>query len=95
MIKKDIDQDIDRLMKIKEEVDQAKLLKILTPDLEIISQAMYDYLVSKNLRQPDKYYFVVSHEAGEYIEGFRGQSLKFNFRLFIFNAKLCRINFLN
>ena len=72
MIKKDIDQDIDRLMKIKEEVDQAKLLKILTPDLEIISQAMYDYLVSKNLKQLDKYYFVVSHEAGEYIEGFRG-----------------------
>ena len=72
MIKKDIDQDIDRLMKIKEEVDQAKLLKILTPDLEIISQAMYDYLISKNLRQPDKYYLVVSYEAGEYIEGFRG-----------------------
>lgn len=72
MIKKDIDQDIDRLMKIKEEVDQAKLLKILTPDLEIISQAMYDYLVSKNLKQPDTYYFIVSHEAGEYIEGFRG-----------------------
>lgn len=72
MIKKDIDQDIDRLMKIKEEVDQAKLLKMLTPDLEIVSEAMYDYLTSKNLIQSNKYYFIVSHEAGEYIEGFRG-----------------------
>ena len=61
MIKKDIDQDIDRLMKIKEEVDQAKLLKMLTPDLEIVSQAMYDYLTSKNLIQSNKYYFIVSH----------------------------------
>ena len=69
---KDIDAEIERLLKIKEEVDKIKELRKTVDKLEVFSQLMYDYFSDKNLLQPDTTYYIVSHEVGKYVQGFRG-----------------------
>lgn len=69
---KDIDQEIAKLLKIKEEINNINNLKKSVDKLEAMSQARYDFLASKNLLKPDIFYYIVSVEAGRYIEGFQG-----------------------
>jgi hypothetical protein len=69
---KDIDQEIARLLKIKEEVDKVNNLRKTVDKLEVFSQLMYDYFKDKNLLQSDTLYHIVDHEVGQYIKGFRG-----------------------
>lgn len=69
---KDIDQEIARLLKIKEEVNKINNLRKTVDKLEVFSQLMYDHFSSKGLLKSDTLYYVVDHEVGEYVEGFRG-----------------------
>ena len=69
---KNIDQEIERLLKIKKEVDNINELKKSVNNIVVLSQARYDFFASKNLIKPDIFYFIVSVEAGRYIEGFQG-----------------------
>jgi hypothetical protein len=69
---KDIDQEIARLLKIKEEVDTVNKLRKTVNKLEVFSQLMYDHFSSKGLLKSDTLYYVVDREVGQYIEGFRG-----------------------
>lgn len=68
---KNIDQEIARLLKIKEEeVDVINNLKKNNDKLEIVSQRMFNYLSSKNKLTPDIFYYVVDPEIGQYLDDF-------------------------
>ena len=69
---KDINQEIEHLLKIKEEVDKVNNFKKSVDKYEIVSQLMYDFFASKNLLKSDVFYYIVNNEVGQYIEGFRG-----------------------
>lgn len=69
---KDIEQELNELLKIKEEVDKIRGFKEAIEKCEIVSQLMYDFLNSKNLIKPDVVYYIATNEVGQYIEGFRG-----------------------
>lgn len=69
---KDIDQEIEKLLKIKEEINNINNLKNSVDKLEVMSQARYDFLASKNLLRPDVFYYIADMEVKPYIEGFSG-----------------------
>ena len=69
---KNIDQEIEKLVKIKKEVDSVNELKKSKNNIFILSQARYDFFASKNLLKPDILYYIVDVETGRYIEGFQG-----------------------
>lgn len=69
---KDIDQEIEKLLKIKEEINKINDLKNSVDKLEVMSQARYDFLASKNLLKSDVFYYVADMEVKPYIEGFSG-----------------------
>ena len=69
---KNITEEIEKLLKIKEEVDKINEAIRSTEKYEIVSQRMYDFLTSKNLLKSDTLYYITSIEVGQYIEGFRG-----------------------
>ena len=69
---KNINEEIEKLLKIKEEVDKINDFIKHTDKYEIVSQSMYDFLNSKNLIKPNVFYYITSIEVGSYIEGFRG-----------------------
>ena len=69
---KDINQELEKLLRIKTELDKIMELKKTVPTLLVVSQLMYDHLSSKNLLNPNTLYYVTSVEVGQYIEGFRG-----------------------
>lgn len=69
---KDIDQEIEKLIKIKEEINKINDLKNSVDKLEVMSQARYDFLTSKNLLKSDVFYYIADMEVKPYIEGFSG-----------------------
>ena len=69
---KNINEEIEKLLEIKEEVDKINEFIRSTKKYEIVSQRMYDFLNSKNLLKSDTLYYITSIEVGQYIEGFRG-----------------------
>ena len=69
---KDIDQEIEKLLQLKAELDKINELKKSVPNLQVVSQLMYDHLSSKNLIKSDVEYYIASIEIKDYLEGFRG-----------------------
>ena len=69
---KNINQEIEKLIMLKAEVDEIETLKNSGIKVEVVSQLMYDYLSGKNLLKQDTFYRITSHEVGQYVEGFRG-----------------------
>ena len=69
---KNINQEIERLLMIKAEVDEIEVLKNSGMKVEVVSQLMYDYMSGKNILKPDTIYRIATHEVGQYVEGFRG-----------------------
>ena len=69
---KNINQEIEKLLIIKAEVDEIESLKNSGIKVEVVSQLMYNYMSSKNILQQDTVYKITSHEVGQYVEGFRG-----------------------
>ncbi len=69
---KNIDQEIESLLKIKKEVDYILELKRSVPNILVVSQARYDFFASKNLLRPEIFYYIASTEVRPYIEDFQG-----------------------
>ena len=69
---KNIDEEIAKLLKIKETVDAIKTLRLVTKNLQVMSRARYDFLASKNLIKPDSYYYIADLEIKPYVEDFQG-----------------------
>jgi hypothetical protein len=69
---KDIDKEIAKLLKIKEEINNINNLKNSVDKLEVMSQARYNFLASKNLLKSDVLYYIADLEVKPYIEGFSG-----------------------
>lgn len=69
---KNIDQEIEKLLKIKAEVDKIKEIKKIVSNCEIVSQLMHDFLATNNLLNPNVFYYITTNEIGQYVEGFRG-----------------------
>lgn len=69
---KDINQEIEKLIMIKAEVDEINALKSTDLKVEIVSQGMYNFLSEKGLLKKDVFYRITSLELKPYIEDFRG-----------------------
>ena len=69
---KDINKEIDKLLEIKEMVDDIAVLRVITKNLQVVSPARYDFLVSKNLKKNDTYYYIAPLEVKPYIEDYQG-----------------------
>lgn len=67
---KDIDYEINRLLKIKEEVAVINYMKKLDMTLEFVSETRYNKLSFANKLDNDTVYYVVDAEIGQYIEGY-------------------------
>ena len=68
----DINKEIERLYMLKAEIDEINLLKEANPNLQVVSQLMYDFLKEKGLIKPGVYYRITSLELKPYIDSFRG-----------------------
>ena len=69
---KNINQEIDHLIKLKKEIDEIAILKKTIKNLQVVSKARYDCLANKKLLKPDVLYYIASLEAKDYIEDFEG-----------------------
>ncbi len=69
---KDIDHEIARLLKIKEEVDNINNFIKNNNKVSVISQRVFSVFSSQKILKPDIFYYVVDEEVGQYIEGFIG-----------------------
>ena len=69
---KDIDKEIEKLLEIKEIVDEIKILKVIIENVQVLSQARYDFLASKNAIKLDVYYYIAPLETRPYIEDYQG-----------------------
>ena len=69
---KDINQEIEHLLKLKKEIDEITELKKSVKNLQIVSKARYDCLANKNLIKSDALYYIASLEVRDYIEDFQG-----------------------
>lgn len=67
---KDIDQEIARLLKIKEEVDNINNFIKNNNKVRVVSQHVFSVFSSQKILKPDIFYYVVDEEVGQYIEGF-------------------------
>lgn len=67
---KDINQEIARLLKIKEEVDNINNFIKNNNKVRVISQHAFSVFSSQKIIKPDIFYYVVDEEVGQYIEGF-------------------------
>lgn len=67
---RNIDNDINTLLKIKEKVTIINYIKGLNMKTEFVSVLKYDQLSSSQLLDEDTVYYVVSPEVGQYIEGY-------------------------
>ena len=72
MKKLDINQEIEKLLEIKKEVDTINQLRATKSNVEVMSQARYDFLNNRNLTKPDIFYYIAPVEVGKYVEGFQG-----------------------
>ena len=67
---KAINQEIARLLKIKEEVDNINNFIKNNNKVRVISQHAFSVFSSQKIIKPDIFYYVVDEEVGQYIEGF-------------------------
>lgn len=67
---KNIDQEIARLLKIKEEVDNINNFIKNNNKVRVVSQHVFSVFSSQKILKPDIFYYVVDEEVGQYIEGF-------------------------
>jgi hypothetical protein len=67
-----IDTEIEKLLKIKEIVDDIAILRVITKNLQVVSEARYDFLLSKKLLKPDTYYYIAPIEVRPYVENYYG-----------------------
>ena len=63
---------IEKLLEIKEIVDEIKILKVIIENVQVLSQARYDFLASKNAIKPDVYYYIAPLEVRPYVEDYQG-----------------------
>ena len=68
---KNIETEIHRLLKIKEEVDGFNSLRKVIVNLVPISKARYDELAHDNQLDESTLYYILSKEVGQYIEGYQ------------------------
>lgn len=68
----DINKEIERLYMLKAEIDEINLLKDAVPNLQVVSQLMYDFLNEKGLLKSGVYYRITSLELKPYIDDFKG-----------------------
>lgn len=69
---KDIDNEIETLLTLKQEIIKANKFKAEHPDAIIVSQLRYDFWKNNNLLKPDVDYFIAPVEIKHYIENFQG-----------------------
>ena len=67
-----IDTEIEKLLAIKEMVDDIKILNIITKNLQVVSPTRYDFLEANNLLKADTYYYIAPLEVKPYIEDYYG-----------------------
>ena len=67
---KNIDDELNTLLKIKEEVVRINFIKGLDMKTNFVSACKYDQLSSNQLLDNDTIYYVVDPEVGQYIEGY-------------------------
>ena len=67
---KNIDEELNTLLKIKEEVVRINFIKGLNMKAEFLSLYKYDQLSSDGLLDKDTLYYVIDPEIGQYIEGY-------------------------
>lgn len=67
---KNIDDELNTLLKIKEEVIRINFIKGLDIKAKFVSACKYDQLCSNQLLDNDTIYYVVDPEVGQYVEGY-------------------------
>lgn len=67
---KNIDDELNTLLKIKEEVVRINFIKGLNIKAEFVSACKYNQLSDNQLLDKDTIYYVVDPEIGQYIEGY-------------------------
>lgn len=68
----DINKEIERLYMLKAEIDEINLLKEADPNMQVVSQLMYNFLKENELLKLGVYYRITSLELKPYIDDFRG-----------------------
>lgn len=68
---RDINQEIEKLLEIKKEVDKINELRKINKNLMVVSQARYNYISSANPVDQDIYY-IAPLEVRPYVEGYQG-----------------------
>lgn len=69
---RDIDQEIEILLKRKEEIFKVSEFQKNNPTGVVVSQLRYDFWKTNNLLKPDTEYYIAPLEIKEYIENFQG-----------------------
>jgi hypothetical protein len=69
---KNINEEIKKLLAIKEELENINKMKAEHDNVEVVSQRMYEFLTENNYIQKDTIYYIASLDARPYIEGYRG-----------------------
>ena len=69
---KNIDEEINHLLYIKEEIIKAKDFIALNPEACIVSPLRYKFWQDNNLLKPDIKYYIAPLEIKDYIENFQG-----------------------
>lgn len=69
---RDINQEIETLLKRKEEILKALEFQKNNPAGVVVSQLRYNFWKNNNLLKPDIDYYIAPQEIKEYIEDFQG-----------------------
>ena len=69
---KDIDQEIESLLALKQEIINIKRFKAECPDAVIVSQARYNFWAEHGLLKQNIIYYIASTDLKPYIEDFQG-----------------------
>ena len=69
---RDINKEIERLYMLKAEINEINLLKEANPNMQVVSQLMYNFLKENELLKSGVYYRITSLELKPYIDDFRG-----------------------
>ena len=68
----DIDQEIETLLKRKEEILKALEFQKQNPEGIVVSQLRYDFWKNNNLLKSSVNYYIASADIKNYIENFQG-----------------------
>lgn len=69
---KNIDEEINRLLYIKEEIKKAKDFLSINPEACIVSPLRYKFWQDNNLLNPDIKYYIAPLDIKPYIENYQG-----------------------